>query len=163
MHPHPLPRPALMTVALLAVLMAGCGGGETDASAADDRAGPLAGSPAVIAPLFDDAGNVMPASDSAQPADHGARTRRGYYATPAQAAQLEHALQDRVIAVGVEPGPDAAASVALAMQMVYGHQAAHDLPADAPLLVRSADLRLGAAAVHQLEAAGYQRVFLVTR
>lgn len=163
MHPNPAPRPELLTVAVLAVLLAACGGAEPEAAAADDRARPLAAASAVIAPLFDDAGNVIPASDSAQPADNAARTRQGYYATPAQAAQLEQALHERVIAVSVEPGPDAAASVEFAMQMVYVHQAAHDLPADAPVLVRSADLRLGAAAVHQLEAAGYKRVFLVTR
>ena len=62
----------------------------------------------------------------------------------------------------VEPGPDAAAAMDLAQQMVWGHQAAHDLPPDAPVLVRGADLRLAAATVHQLEAAGYTRVFLVT-
>jgi hypothetical protein len=46
--------------------------------------------------------------------------------------------------------------------MVFGHQAVHDLPPDAPVLVRSPDLRLAAATVHQLEAIGFTRVFMVT-
>jgi hypothetical protein len=46
--------------------------------------------------------------------------------------------------------------------MVHGDQAAHDLPPDAPVLVRSTDLRLGADAARPPEAAGYARVILVT-
>lgn len=162
MYPIPARLP-LLTATALTALLAACGGTETDSAAADDRARPLAAAPAVIAPLFDDAGHVMPASDSAMPADTGARTRSGRYATAAQASQLEDTLGALVIPVNVEPGPDAAAAVDLAQQMVWGHQAVHDLPADAPVLVRSADLRLAAATVHRLEAGGYTRVFLVTR
>jgi hypothetical protein len=153
----------LVTCATLAALLAACGGGEPETAAnADGRARPLAAAPAVIAPLFDDEGNVVAASDSAVPADAAARTRSGRYATPDQATQLEETLGAMVIPVTVEPGPDAAAAVELAPQMVWGQQAAHELPSDAPVLVRGADLRLAAATVHQLEAAGHTRVFLVT-
>jgi len=141
--------------------MAACGGTGPDIYAAvDGRAQALAAAPTVIPPLFDDTGHVMPASPWAAPADTGARTRRGLYATQAQARQLEDAMGTQVIPVNVEPGPDAAAAVELATQMVWGHQVAHDLSAEVP--VRSSDLRLGATTVHHLEAQGYPRVFLVT-
>lgn len=163
MNPNRLRPLHLVTSATLAALLAACGGAEPDtAVASDGRARPLAAAPTVIAPLLDDAGHVIRASGSAVPADAAARTHTGHYATPAQAAQLEDALGARVIPVTVEPGPDAGAAVELATQMVWGHQVVHDLPAQAPVLVRSADLRLGAAAVHHLEALGYSRVFLVT-
>jgi hypothetical protein len=161
---HPPLRPLqLMASAALAVLMAACGGTGPDIYAAvDGRAQALAAAPTVIPPLFDDTGHVMPSSPWAAPADTGARTRRGLYATQAQARQLEDAMGTQVIPVNVEPGPDAAAAVELATQMVWGHQVAHDLSAEVPVLVRSSDLRLGATTVHHLEAQGYPRVFLVT-
>jgi hypothetical protein len=161
--------PMLIT-ALLATGLVACGGAEPEGpgalgapvpTTAQGRAAPLA-VPSVTPPLLDDDGNLMPTAGSALPADPGARTRHGRYATPQQARQLEDALGVLVIPVNVEPGPDGAGAVELAQQMVWGHQAAHDLSPDAPVLVRGSDLRLGAAVVHQLEAAGYTRVLLVT-
>lgn len=148
--------------AMLAMLLAGCGGGEPEA-ANSGHAHVLAVAPTMIAPLFDDAGHVMPASDSAAPDDAGAHTRNGRYATADQASLLEAALGPLVIAVSVQPGAEGGAALDQAVQQVAGHRAAHGLAVDAPVLVRSADLRLGAAAVHHLEAQGYERVFLVTR
>lgn len=151
-----------VAVITLAAGLAACGGDSAGDATADGRAQPLAAAPAIVSPLFDDEGHFQPVPPSAVPADTGARTRKGRYATPAQAALLENTLGVMVIPVTVEPGPDATAAVELATQMVYGHQAVHDLPADAPVLVRGPDLRLAAATVHQLEAAGYRRVILVT-
>lgn len=162
MNPDPSRRTsALMGVLSLAALLSACGGTAPDTLADEGRARPLAAAPPVIPPLLDDDGHLNPAPPAAIPADTGARTRHGHYATAAQATQLEQALGDGVIAVEVKPGPDAAEAVELATQLAFGHQVAHDLPADAPVLVRSADLRLAAAAVHRLEAAGYARVVLV--
>lgn len=154
---------ALAGALTLAALLSACGGTAPDATAEEGRARPLAAAPSVIPPLLDDEGHLNPSPPSARPADAGAHTRQGRYATAAQAAQLEQALGDRVISVEVSPGPDAAAAVELATQMAFGQQAVHDLPADTPVLVRSTNLRLAATAVHQLEAAGYTRVVLVSR
>jgi len=162
MNPDPSRRTLALAGALtLATLLSACGGPAPETMAEEGRARPLAANPTVVWPLLDDDGHLNPAPPAAVPADAGARTRTGHYATAAQAVQLEQALGDRVIVVEVSPGPDAAAAVELATQMAFGHQAVHDLPADAPVLVRSADLRLAAATVHQLEAAGYTRVVLV--
>jgi hypothetical protein len=164
MNPDPSRRTLALAGALtLAALLSACGGTAPEATAEEGRARPLAAAPSVIPPLLDDDGHLNPSPQSARPADAGAHTRQGRYATAAQAAQLEQALGDRVISVEVSPGPDAAAAVELATQMAFGQQAVHDLPADTPVLVRSTDLRLAAAAVHQLEAAGYTRVVLVSR
>jgi len=162
MNPDPSRRTLALAGALtLATLLSACGGPAPETMAEEGRARPLAANPTVVWPLLDDDGHLNPAPPAAVPADAGARTRNGHYATAAQAVQLEQALGDRVIVVEVSPGPDAAAAVELATQMAFGHQAVHDLPADAPVLVRSADLRLAAATVHQMEAAGYTRVVLV--
>lgn len=164
MNPDPSRRTITLAGALtLATLLSACGGPAPETMAEEGRARPLAANSTVVWPLLDDEGHLNPAPPAAVPADAGARTRNGHYATAAQAVQLEQALGDRVIVVEVSPGPDAAAAVELATQMAFGQQAAHDLPGDAPVLVRSADLRLAAATVHQLEAAGYTRVVLVNR
>lgn len=154
---------ALAGALTLATLLPACGGPAPETVSEEGRARPLAAHSTVVWPLLDDDGHLNPATPAAVPADTGARTRSGHYATAAQAAQLEQALGDRVIVVEASPGPDAAAAVELATQMAFGQQVVHDLPADAPVLVRSTDLRLAAATVHQLEAAGYTRVVLVNR
>ena len=163
MKPTPARLLNLLSGALLAALLAACGGQEADAEApAEGRARALALAPTVIPPLMDDAGRVMPAAGAAVPRDPGARTRNRHYATPAQAAQLEEVMGELVIPVNVERRADDAGAVELATQMVWGQQVVHDLPATTPVLVRCADLRLAAATVHHLEALGYSRVFLVT-
>lgn len=146
----------------IALLMAACSDGtlDIDEGAEIGRARPLAVTLST-APLLDEHGRLQPSLPQALPADTGARTRGGHYATPLQAAQMEDALGVMVIPVNVEPGPDAAGAVELATQIVFGMQSAHDLRPDAPILVRSPDLRLAATTVNRLEEFGFTRVFLV--
>jgi hypothetical protein len=54
-------------------------------------------------------------------------------------------------------------AIAQAVDLAHRIQAASDLPNDAPMLVRSPDLRLGAAAADRLSEAGHRNVWLVTR
>lgn len=152
--------PALAGIALMA-LQGGCGGADADADADAARAARLLGATVVTSPLFDDNGLLFPAPSEAVPADAAVHTRSGHYATPAQAEQLEHALGPLVIAVIVEPGPDAAAAADQAAEAVIGRQAASALSFDAPVLVRSPDLRMASAAAQKLEAIGFSHVFLV--
>ena len=159
-------RPHLLTHALLTGLivacMSACGGGTAGDSEGigGDTKPVLSGSDSFSTLLADD-GSVMPSAPDTVPADHAARTKAGRYASAQQAEQLERALGDGVIRVNVEccglEGLDQAIGIA------YGVQAAGDLPASAPVLVRSADLRIGAVAVDRLAEAGYGNVWLVTR
>lgn len=114
-----------------------------------------------ISTLLADDGSVMPSAPQTVPADAAARTRAGRYASSMQAEQLERALGDGVIRVDVEccglEGLDQAIGIA------HGVQAARDLPDSTPVLVRAADLRLGAVAANRLSDAGYVNVWLVTR
>jgi hypothetical protein len=136
-----------------------CGGGDEAETAAHREA--LAGSEAVISPLMDNDGSVMPSDPRAVPRDPGAWTRNGRYAHERQAAQLERALGDRALSIQVRCcGIDGAQ---FAVLTTYGLQAAYNLPADAPVLVRSADLRQGAWVVNQLGQNGYANVWLVTQ
>ena len=78
-----------------------------------------------------------------------------------RADQLERALGTDVLPVNVQCcGIDAAES---AIGLAYALQAAHDLPNSTPILVRSADLRLGASVANRLLEGGYSNVWLVTR
>jgi hypothetical protein len=150
-HPN-LRRPAACCAAALAIALAACGAADDEAPATITRATP--------APtLLDDEGRVQ--ALTAAPADPGARTRAGRYASAAQAADLERALGDDVIVARVEPGSDPAGAVDLAVLLAYAHQAAHDLDADAPVLVSGPDQRLAATLADRLEAQGFRRVFLV--
>jgi hypothetical protein len=166
MHRFSARHLVVMSGLATALLMAACSDGSLglDDSAEAGRARPLALAPPTAyptAPLLDDQGHLYPTSPQALPADTGARTRGGLYATPSQAAQLEGALGVMAIPVNVEPGSDSASAVDLATLVVFGLQAAHDLPPDAPVLVRSSDLRLAAATVNRLAENGFTRVFLV--
>lgn len=157
------PTPTLARLAL-AVLLAGCGGSDETTSESNARHGDEArvlATSAVVAPLLDDEGNVYLSGSAAVPADTGAHTRSARYATAAQAAQVERALGEQAIAVTVEPGPDAAAAVEMSTLIVFGLQAARNLPSDAVVLVRGPDLRLAAALANRLEEQGLSRVFLV--
>lgn len=160
MNHFPSRRMPVLAGITLVVLLAGCSDGGADAVVDDERARPAVAVP-VSATLLDDAGLPFPAQPDAVPADPGAHTRSGLYATPTQAAQLEGALGVGVVRVNVEPGPDAAAAVEQAVGIVFAVQAVYDLALDAPVLVRSPDLRLASAAVHQLESAGFTKAFLV--
>jgi hypothetical protein len=150
-------------IALIAACIAACGGGG-DATDADDAGGTAHGA-LQAAPfyttLLSDDGSIMMTSPQTVPADAAARTRAGRYASTWQAEELERALGDRVVRVNVECC--GAEAVEQAISIGYGMQAAADLPNSAPVLVRAADLRLGAVAANRLAEAGYGNVWLVTR
>lgn len=158
---------AAIPAALLTALLAACGGTDVPPPPADvagGRAAIAAAAPAgvePVAPLLADDGSVMPASPQAVPADAGARTRAGRYATPAQADQLEHALAGRIVRVEVS-GSDAAA-VDEAAGAVGERLAGLRLADDAPVLVDGRDLRSAAALVERLAQAGVTNTWLVTR
>lgn len=152
-------RPAVpLSMTVLIVLLAACGGADTlpERLAAPDRqatAWP-------IAPLIADDGSLMPSSPEAVPADAGARTQAGRYATPAQAAQIAQALGSALVRVAVHGS--GAAAVEEAAGIVFGQMAAADLPRSAPVLIDGADLRSAAALVDRLAAQGLSQVWLVT-
>ena len=160
---NPEPRPhgarppaaALLAAFALALGLVGCGG-------QDAAQGPLAPlGTRLLAPLVADDGSLLPADPQAVPADPGAQTRRRLYAMPEQAEALGQALPGRVLELTVDCcGHDARER---AVQIAYGLQAAQDLPDDAPVFVRGADLRTAALVADDLADAGLSRVFLVTR
>lgn len=159
--PHPLTH-ALLIGFVSACISACSGGGDAaDAEGADSEAHAELRAVEPFSTLMADDGSIMPSAPDTVPADAGARTRAGRYASSLQAAALELALGDGVIRVNVEccglEGVDQAVGIA------YGVQAAGDLSDSTPILIRSADLRLGAVAANRLSDAGYGSVWLVTR
>lgn len=155
-----LPAHCALAAGILMVATA-CGGGD-DAPIAEARASraEVAATARVIAPLIHDDGSLAAGDPRAVPADAAAWTRSGRYATQAQAQQLAHALGDGALQVRVDCcGIDA---VDQATGIVSGLQAAHDLPADTPVLVSGTDLRLAAAAANRLASGGLTHVWLVT-
>lgn len=126
-------------LAALVLALAACGGGSDEAT------------PYTTA-LLDDEGHAMPsaATDAATGAPR---------ATAVQATDLEQALGHDAIRIEVE-GEGAQASTR-AVRIVYGLQAAHDLPNSAPVLVRGSDLQSVRAVVQQLTAAGFSRIWIV--
>lgn len=145
----------------LSVLLSACGGeiaAERDGANEVARA---AGADIGNAPLLSDDGSVMPSDPATVPADRAARTRAGHYASPLQAQTLEAAFGEDVLRVNVECC--GAGGIDQAIAIAHGLQAARDLPNSAPVLVRAADLRLGAIAADRLATLGHSRVWLVTR
>lgn len=152
---------ALAAAATLA-LLAACGAG-TEAAVDTTGANATRASATPVQPtLLDDEGRVQVLAAAHAPADPGARTRAGRYATPEQAAALEGALGTRVISTRVEAGAPATDAADMAVLTVYGMQAVTDADNHVPVLVRGADLRLAATVADRLEEAGFTRVFLVT-
>jgi hypothetical protein len=155
MHTHRFLLPAL---AAACINLTACG------EAPDDRQQiSHTQTSAISAPLLDNEGRPLGSGAQSEPADAGARTRAGLYASEAQAAQLEAGLGDRAISTRVDGSANQSDAVDLAVLVVYGAQAAHDLDSHAPVLVRGKDLRLAAAAANRLHAGGFTRVFLVTQ
>lgn len=130
------PRPLL---AALVLALAACGGGSDEAT------------PYTTA-LLDDEGHAMP-SATTDAATGAPRT------TARQAADLEQALGQDAIRVEVDGEGDDA--IKRAVLIVYGVQAAHDLPSSAPVLVHGSDLQRVRAVVQQLTAAGFSRIWIV--
>lgn len=163
----------LYTLPLLTALLAACGGTDmpSETAGADpqakvaavgalsERTAPLATSP--LPPLLADDGSVMPSAPQAVPADTGARTRAGRYASADQAGQLERAMAASLVRVTVRGS--GAAAVEEGAGLVYGMLAAMNLPDTAPVLVEGADLRAAAALVDRLAANGVTNTWLVTR
>ena len=148
----------LPALAAALATLAACGGTQDD-SAGTGRAQ----ASSISTPLLDDEGRTAQTHPRLEPADAGARTRAGLYASESQAAQLEASLGDRAISTRVDASANMAEAVDLAVLVAYGVQAAHDLDNSAPVLVRGQDLRLAAAAANRLQANGFTRVFLVTQ
>jgi hypothetical protein len=157
-------RAAALLPLVLALGLAACGGAADEAqapAASTTRPTPLDYTADVTAPLLDDDGSVLPSRPDAVPADHGAHTHSGLYATRTQARMLQSALGEQVLRVQVECcGSEA---VDRAVGIAVGLQAAHDLATHTPVLVDAADLRLGAAAANRLAREGFSRVWLVTK
>ena len=151
-----LPGRASAPVLLMLLTLAACGGGTDDSAAAS--ASRMQAS--AIRPLLADDGTVLAAEPNSVPLDHGAQTHKGLYAEREQALQLERQLRGDVVWVPVECCGTEGAD--LAVYIAYGMQAAHNLPASAPVFVSGADLRLAASVVNRLADGGMSRVFLVT-
>lgn len=128
-------------LAALVLAVAACGGGGDD-----DEPAPY------TTALLDDDGHAFPMAktDAATSAPH---------ATARQAAVLEQSLGHD--AIGVEVKGAGAEAVSQAVRIVYGVQAAHGLPSSAPVLLRGHDLQSVRAAVMQLTAAGFSRIWIV--
>jgi hypothetical protein len=149
-----LRRLALASFGALAGLLVACGGETAHTAATDVKA------TRVVGTLLADDGSVMPADPAAIPADPGARTRAQHYATPQQAQQLEQAHPD---VLSVEVSCCGHEGAELAVQTVYGLQAAHDKDKQVPVLVRGADARLVAYVANRLTEEGMTHVFAVAR
>lgn len=166
-------QPTLYALPLLTALLAACGGTDMppETAAADPRVtvAAVGVSPALTAPvatlplppLLADDGSVMPSAPQAVPADAGARTRAGRYASAGQAEQLERAMAASLVRVTVRGS--GAAAVDEGAGQVYAMLAALNLPDSAPVMVEGADLRAAAALVDRLAANGVTNTWLVTR
>lgn len=130
---------------MVSTLTVGCGGDPTAHHSV--QAGAAASPPA--------------AAGGPRPDDPGAHTFAGLYTTREQAERLAQAGSGDVL--WVEIGCCGEEAVEQALGIAYALQAAQDLPASAPVLVRSPDLRLAAAVANRLTLAGHGRVWLVTR
>lgn len=148
---------------LLVTALAACGGHSDESTQASSvpAAAAVVGTPSGgLAPLLHDDGLPAAVDPRAVPADPGARTRSGLYATAAQARQLSTGLKAGALEIEVGCcGPEA---VEQAVGIAWGLQAAHDLPGHTPVLVRGEDLRLAAAAANRLADGGLTHVWLVT-
>ena len=151
-----LPGRACAPVLLMVLTLAACGDGTDDTLAASGNRAQAA----AIRPLLADDGTVLAAEPNSVPMDHGAHTRKGLYAQREQALQLERQLRGDVVWVDVQCCGTEGAD--LAVYIAYGVQAAHNLPASAPVFVSGADQRPAASVVNRLADGGMSRVFLVT-
>jgi len=149
----------LAAAALVANLVA-CGGLKEDSAVvAQDMRAALAAAPPPG--LIADDGSLRPSLPEAVPADPGARTRAAHYALHDQAITLDFERRGDVVWVDVACCSLDAADTTLGI--VQGLRAAADVSPDAPVLLKSADLRLAAFVANRLEEQGERRVFLVTR
>lgn len=123
---------------------------------------PIAAPAPAAAPAAEPAAEPAPEpAGTAAPADAGARTRAGRYATAEQAQALESLLGNRVIRVDV--GCCDATEADMAVLMAFVSQAGLDLPNSTPVLVQGRDLRMAAVVADRLADAGMTRVWLVVQ
>ncbi len=151
-----LPGRTSVQALLMLLTLVACGGSSDDTVATSGSRMQAS----AMRPLLADNGTVLAAEPSSVPADHGAHTQSGLYAQRDQALQLERQLRGDVVWVPVECCGTEGAD--LSVYIAYGVQAAHNLPASAPVFVSGADLRLAASVVNRLAEGGMSRVFLVT-
>lgn len=153
----------LVAPVLVAGALAGCGVQPAANGSGGDAGSTSAAATPAAEPASDAAVAVaksLPRADKASPFDDpGAVTRLGLYATPEEAARVMAARPGGALRVKVDRGGDEAA--ALAVNLVWGEQAAADLPKAAPVFVTGEDLRLAATVVDRLEEGGLTRVYLV--
>lgn len=159
----------LLPPLLLAALLSGCGG----ADVADVRApmvavaGTAASMPSLasdlpmVSPLLADDGSVLPSAAQNVPADLGAHTRAGRYASRAQADLLAQSLGADLIRMSLAGSGSEA--ISLGLTEIGMHIDAKVLPDYTPILIEAADLRTGAAMVDQLAEQGFKNTWLVTR
>ena len=152
---HPGRCHAALAALAAATLLAACGGEDNP---------PLevttAQRSAAATTLLDDNGQPMPPDGSAAATDPVVRALGVRLASRQQADQLQAALPDETIAVDVDCCGTEAEDIAVLM--VWGEQAARNLDAAAPVLVRAADQRLAAAVARRLADTGMSRVWVVT-
>jgi hypothetical protein len=151
--------------AVLPIALAACGvSAERDAQAGSPAeavatpTAPVLADPAsepVIAAVL-----AAPRAARASPfEDPGALTRLGLYTSAEQAARVLAARPGAALRVKVDRG--GADEAELAVRVVWGEQAAADLPNTVPVFVSGPDLRLAATVVDRLQDGGLTRVFLV--
>jgi hypothetical protein len=160
----------LSCIALTAALAA-CGtqpDRDMKSAAADSLSAAPAAASSPAAPMLADPGSekaiaaVLAAPRAARGSpfvDNGAVTRLGLYASPEQAARVLAARPGAALRVKVDRGGSDEAE--LAVRIVWGEQAAADLPNAVPVFVTGPDLRLSATVVDRLQDSGLTRVFLV--
>jgi hypothetical protein len=164
----PLAILMLATAAVIALMaLSACGVGAGDVAAPELASPPSAQDTAEtqtatpITPLqFDDDGNYVAVDPHPKPADTAASSPEARAADLAQAHQLAQALGVQAIEIDVECCTSEA--IEKAVGLVWGLQAAQDLPPGTPILLRSADLRLAAAAASRLASGGLTNVWVVT-
>lgn len=157
--------PARLAVAMAFAALTACGAPTDPPITAPDRTDPL---PSLslgtftepMSPVAVAAKVAAPAAAKASPfADAAPVTRLGLYATPEQAARTLAANPGAALRVRVDTGGWDAAD--LAVRIIWGEQAAADLPGSVPVFVTGPDLRLAATVVDRLHGSGFSRVFLV--
>jgi hypothetical protein len=170
-RPSRPPRGLRMPCIALTAALAACGTQverEVTSVAADSlSAAPAAASSPAVPMLADPGSEKAIASVLAAPrfaraspfVDTGAVTRLGLYASPEQAARVLAARPGAALRVKVDRGGSDEAE--LAVRIVWGEQAAADLPNAVPVFVTGPDLRLAATVVDRLQDGGLTRVFLV--
>lgn len=153
-----------MPLALAALLaLAACGSGE-EFAAVDPARGtvtPPVDDSAAVTSLVTADGSVLPTRAQAWRTNGSVRTNQQLYATRAQSAALEEALQGEILMLQVDWS--GAAVTEHAVNIAFFFQVAHNLSNDVPVLMQGSDLWSAADAVDRPAAGGMSHVWLVTQ